>query len=375
MASTRREIEILNVSFLDVFACAIGSVIFIILNVFLNSIDKVSAPSAAQVREEQWRTREREEERERSREREQEEAEKRKRLGREAERLEQELEEGRSRLAALQRDNTDLRARAQARAGRSEADRQVFQDLAEARRESREVEAQANELRARATEEEKAGQDARREMERLMAGDGTGAGAYSFRIPLERSVDKSINALIECAKGKAYEWSPRNYDFVLWLLPRDNAKIKQWNDLLDRNKMRLTDRLLGDAKRFLEKSHGVPSSDGKTWKFPAGCGTQFDQFGITKKAVCLLERIRKAGAQGDSAADLRTAHSKLGAILKEVNPEKEYLNFIVRPSGFEVFRECRSLLDSKGIDCSWSYVEEESTMPSFLGGGGGGTVK
>jgi hypothetical protein len=77
----------------------------------------------------------------------------------------------------------------------------------------------------------------------------------------------------------------------------------------------------------------------------------------------------KAGA-GDSLSALADSTSSFQRLLGTKPPEKFYLAFLVRPDGFEAYREARKLAWSKGYQVGWEPMTADREI--FIGGSGSG---
>lgn len=53
---------------------------------------------------------------------------------------------------------------------------------------------------------------------------------------------------------------------------------------------------------------------------------------------------------GDKSSDWR-------AEIEDIDPKKEYVAFVVRPSGFDIFMRLRKMLSGKGIEVAWEPLE------------------
>ncbi len=62
--------------------------------------------------------------------------------------------------------------------------------------------------------------------------------------------------------------------------------------------------------------------------------------------------------QGDSKDVLRNKDTAFQQILQRIDPEKEFVFFLVRPDSFEAFRVARKLLWAKNIEIGWEPLSE-----------------
>ena len=65
---------------------------------------------------------------------------------------------------------------------------------------------------------------------------------------------------------------------------------------------------------------------------------------------------------GESIAQLKTANSQFQQVLTKYNPNKDYLVFIVRPDGFEAFREARKKARDAGYEVGWEPHPQDAPI-------------
>lgn len=56
---------------------------------------------------------------------------------------------------------------------------------------------------------------------------------------------------------------------------------------------------------------------------------------------------------GESVKEVSEPNSKFESVLTQLNPQKDYLAFIVRPDSFSAFRAARQKAQEKGFDVGW----------------------
>lgn len=78
---------------------------------------------------------------------------------------------------------------------------------------------------------------------------------------------------------------------------------------------------------------------------------------------------RKAGHDGEDASCLLNPASEFRRLLDRADPEDTYIYFAVYPSSFEIFRQVRQYVWSKGnFEVGWFFLTAEEAVP--FGGGG-----
>ena len=75
-----------------------------------------------------------------------------------------------------------------------------------------------------------------------------------------------------------------------------------------------------------------------------------------------------AANTGESARELSQANSKFQSIIKNLNPQTDYLAFIVRPDSFAAFRQAREIAWKQGFDVGWEPMKSD-TLIEFSSGG------
>lgn len=73
-------------------------------------------------------------------------------------------------------------------------------------------------------------------------------------------------------------------------------------------------------------------------------------------------------AVADRVADLDDPESEIRLKLKTMDPEKQWLFFLVREDSFQAFRKFREYLMAKGYEVGWTPVEDEEPLEFGPGG-------
>jgi hypothetical protein len=76
----------------------------------------------------------------------------------------------------------------------------------------------------------------------------------------------------------------------------------------------------------------------------------------------ILVLVPKYEIQGESVEVLKNSDAKFQGVLQEVNPQREFVFFMVRPDSFEVFRAARKLLWAKNIEVGWEPMSGEQKI-------------
>lgn len=71
---------------------------------------------------------------------------------------------------------------------------------------------------------------------------------------------------------------------------------------------------------------------------------------------------------GENVEELEQENSEFQKLLSELNPEEDYLAFIVRPESFPIFRKAREMAWKEGFDVGWEPHPSEE--PIVLGSNG-----
>lgn len=79
-------------------------------------------------------------------------------------------------------------------------------------------------------------------------------------------------------------------------------------------------------------------------------------------------RYRARDGAGESAKVVKDTTSAYQRVLRAMDPEKEYLAFIVRPDGLEAFRAAREVATKRGFNSGWEPFTAEREI-SFGSGG------
>ncbi|AFZ61240.1 hypothetical protein H6G54_02980 [Anabaena cylindrica FACHB-243] len=74
---------------------------------------------------------------------------------------------------------------------------------------------------------------------------------------------------------------------------------------------------------------------------------------------------------GESGTELTQTNSEYRKILSQLEPDKEYLAFLVRPDSFATFRQAREIAWKAGFDVGW---EPQTPETPIIFGSGGRTV-
>jgi hypothetical protein len=71
---------------------------------------------------------------------------------------------------------------------------------------------------------------------------------------------------------------------------------------------------------------------------------------------------------GETTKELTAANSDYRTVLQTLDPQTDYLAFIVRPDSFKAFREARGVAWEKNFDVGWEPMREDAAI-SFGSGG------
>lgn len=348
----RKEVEVLNVSFLDVFACAIGAVTFITIIVFLNSIgikasregrtepDASAAADLAAARQE---------------------------LGV----LESEIAERRSSAG-------DLEKQIAARAADSESLREAAAQSKKASDELADAESRRAALRSALDGEGTASAELKARVDALQGEartTGEAGGVVTFRIPLVRTVDKEVGAHFECADSRVFDVTSDNYTMTEFILTVGNLdSYNKWIGSVkgrtpsEAEEERLERSLISDRKSGWKRMEDL------RWTFEAaGFNENSISFnGIGVRRLGIRARFdRKEAARGEAPSALGQATSGLRTTLAACDPSKQIVAFWIRPSGFPAFRAARKGLEELGYELTWYYYAEDQVIRMYRGSGGG----
>ncbi len=72
--------------------------------------------------------------------------------------------------------------------------------------------------------------------------------------------------------------------------------------------------------------------------------------------------LPKPGVEGESITEIRRPNSLFHRILKSLNPQKQFIFFIVRSDSYEIFREARKLAWEKNVDVGWTPKPEDEVI-------------
>ncbi|MBL1209846.1 hypothetical protein [Geminocystis sp. GBBB08] len=75
-----------------------------------------------------------------------------------------------------------------------------------------------------------------------------------------------------------------------------------------------------------------------------------------------------ASSQGEDSQQLKNTNSKFINALKQLNPEINYIAFIVRPDSFQTFRAAREKAWSLGFDVGWEPIPQDQILVFGSGG-------
>lgn len=67
-------------------------------------------------------------------------------------------------------------------------------------------------------------------------------------------------------------------------------------------------------------------------------------------------------AEGENPRDIQQESSNFREVLQNLNPQTDYLAFLVRPDSFTGFRQARELAWEKGFDVGWEPMEGDRTI-------------
>jgi hypothetical protein len=77
---------------------------------------------------------------------------------------------------------------------------------------------------------------------------------------------------------------------------------------------------------------------------------------------------------GESIQEIAQANSEFSTILKQLDPQIDYLAFIVRPESFSAFRAARQQAWQEGFDVGWEPQSTKEPIVFSLSGSGGRKV-
>ncbi|NOX87601.1 MAG: hypothetical protein GXO77_01140 [Calditrichaeota bacterium] len=72
--------------------------------------------------------------------------------------------------------------------------------------------------------------------------------------------------------------------------------------------------------------------------------------------------LPRPGVSGESISDIRKPESEFNKILKKLDPEKQFIYFIVRSDSYEVFREARKLAWEKKVEVGWTPKPKDEVI-------------
>lgn len=74
------------------------------------------------------------------------------------------------------------------------------------------------------------------------------------------------------------------------------------------------------------------------------------------------------GSKGENAQELKIENSKFNAVLNSLDPNYNFIAFIVRPDSFALFRTARSEALSQGFDVGWEPFKQDRVLVFGSGG-------
>lgn len=81
-----------------------------------------------------------------------------------------------------------------------------------------------------------------------------------------------------------------------------------------------------------------------------------------------LKYDANSSSQGENSKELKNTNSKFINTLKQLNPEINYVAFIVRPDSFEAFRAAREKAWSLGFEVGWEPISQDRVLVFGSGG-------
>jgi hypothetical protein len=87
-----------------------------------------------------------------------------------------------------------------------------------------------------------------------------------------------------------------------------------------------------------------------------------------------LQYLPRSRDAGEVTGQLSDTGSKYSSLLRRQDPNQAYVAFIVRPDGFEAFREARKLAWARGFQVGWEPFGEELPLSFVVSGKGGRMV-
>lgn len=82
----------------------------------------------------------------------------------------------------------------------------------------------------------------------------------------------------------------------------------------------------------------------------------------------------KSSVRGETSAELSKDNSEFQAILSNIDPETEFLAFIVKADSYEAFRVARQEAWDKGFDVGWEPQTVDTKLAFRIFGSGGRTI-
>jgi hypothetical protein len=87
-----------------------------------------------------------------------------------------------------------------------------------------------------------------------------------------------------------------------------------------------------------------------------------------------LKYQAQPSAQGDTIQKIKNNQSDLEKILTQLNPDANYIAFVVRPDSFSAFRTARQKAWNLGYEVGWEPFSQNKTLVFAFFGSGGRTI-
>ena len=202
---------------------------------------------------------------------------------------------------------------------------------------------------------------------------------FKFRVPMRRKTARIVGVEIECVQSRAYVLNDENYRASVYHLDiLSETAIDKYNDVVARlNANKITyAQALAEWKRICQKG------DARQTNGRDGCRFEWIGFDETflsirgfaerrwKTVVWELSEPRES-ARADRLESLEGGGSSFEKMIDQLDPESNVVSFVVRPSGFEIFRACRAFAASRGFQFTWELWEEDQKNQGTFGSGTG----
>jgi len=92
-----------------------------------------------------------------------------------------------------------------------------------------------------------------------------------------------------------------------------------------------------------------------------------DHYSVRVEAGGMAYKLRE-GTQRELPEELAENNSDFRQLLKQLNPQTDYLAFLVRPDSFKAFRQARQLAWEAGFDVGWEPMERDRAIVFGTGG-------